>query len=416
MGESTFVRTRTARASSLRQLGSLRLGLDVPLVGAVAALLVFGALMVYSSGWQYSIVHGLETNELILKQVVYAVVGSLIALAVSYFDYHRYQRWILPVMFLTLTALFVVLLVPNEGVSTKRSFLNGSIQPSEPAKLAVLLYLSVWLYSKREFLNHITFGLIPLSTILGLVGGFILLQPDISAALTIFLLGGMLFFLAGGDWKQIILVVLIAAGLGVLMVQFSDTAQVRITEYINGLNNPINASTHVKWSMQAVVNGGIFGVGIGRSTAKFAGLPVAPTDSIFAVIAEETGLVGSVVVIGLYLVILWRGLAIANRAPDLLGKLMASGITFWIIIEALINMGVLVNLLPFAGNALPLISAGGSSLLVTLAGLGVVLNVARVSSQKTASGEGRSFGAVVDLRRRDGRGRVPRANRFTGTR
>ena len=129
---------------------------------------------------------------------------------------------------------------------------------------------------------------------------------------------------------------------------------------------PSHASYHVQRSFEAVIKGGIFGVGLGQADTKLTGLPFAPTDSIFAVVAEELGLFGSVLLMSLYAVLVWRGLVIARRAPDMLGTLLASGVTFWIGMEALINMAVMVGLMPFAGNALPFISAGGSNLVSTL--------------------------------------------------
>jgi cell division protein FtsW len=185
-------------------------------------------------------------------------------------------------------------------------------------------------------------------------------------------------------------------------------------DYMNGLQNPVQASYHVQRSLEAVVKGGFFGVGIGRATTKFTGLPVAPTDSIFAVIMEETGLIGAIFLIGLYVVVLWRGLYIANKAPDPLGKLLAAGLTIWIFMEAVINMGVMVNLFPFAGNALPLISAGGSSLTTTMMSFGVILNVARTT--RGVIPERRPASAVVDLRGWDRRGSLPRSGRFTNPR
>jgi cell division protein FtsW len=167
---------------------------------------------------------------------------------------------------------------------------------------------------------------------------------------------------------------------------------------------------------EAITRGGIFGVGIGKSITKFTGLPVPWTDSIYAVIIEETGVIGGALVLSLYMFILWRGMQIARRAPDQLGRLLAGGITLWIVFDALLNMGVMVSIFPFAGNALPLISYGGSSMVTTLAGVGILMNVNRSSSQKrSANLEGRSYGAVIDLRRRDRRRRVSRSVGPQGT-
>jgi cell division protein FtsW len=313
--------------------------------------------------------------------------------------------------------LLCVLIFGSEGdFGAKRSLFNGSIQPSEFAKLVIVMYLCVWLCSKQDVLDQWSFGLIPLMAILGLTAGLILAQPDVSAAATVVVLGGVLFYIAGGKLRQILVVVLVASIVGFLTVLVYSNARVRLVDYWNGMQNPENASDHVKWSLEAVINGGIFGVGLGRSTTKFIGLPVAPTDSIFAVIAEETGLLGAFFVIALYMVILWRGMKIATEAKDNLGKWLAAGITLWIIIEAAINMGVIVNLLPFAGNALPLVSSGGSSLMTVLMGIGILMGISRNSKLSKSASEGSPHGKVVDLRRGDRRRSVPSPVDPSGTR
>jgi cell division protein FtsW len=407
MGESTFVNSNnnTPMAHS-KTPRSLHLSLDVPLMAAVISLIVIGLLFVYSSSWWYAQVSGELPSFLVTKQFGYAILGLLVAATLSFIDYHLYERFLLPLMAVTFLLLIAVLVIGDARFGAVRTILNGSIQPSELGKLSVVIYLSFWLYNKRDVLNEISFGLLPMSIIIGITGGLIMGQPDISAAATVVVLGGLLFFLAGGDLRQIILVVVVSILIGWLIYNVSDTANRRMTDYVAGLQNPENASYHVQRSLEAVIRGGVFGVGIGKGSVKLTGLPVAWNDSIFAVIAEETGLVGCFAIVSLYMIILWRGLKIANRAPDLLGKLLASGLTIWIVIEALINMGVIVNLIPFAGNALPFISAGGSSLVMTLVGVGILLNIAR--SGNAEKQEGRSFGAVVNLRRGDGRGRVSR--------
>jgi cell division protein FtsW len=213
--------------------------------------------------------------------------------------------------------------------------------------------------------------------------------------------------------KQIVLLMIFAVIMGSVVVQVSMTGQDRVNSFIAGLQDPTNASYHVRRSFEAIIKGGIFGVGLGQADTKLTGLPFAPTDSIFAVVAEELGLFGSFILMSLYAMLVWRGLVIARRAPDMLGTLLASGITFWIGIEALINMSVMVGLMPFAGNALPFISAGGSNLVSTLCAIGIMLNISRQSSEhvRMEENEWRSFGAVIDLRRRNGRWSVSRARR-----
>ena len=186
-----------------------------------------------------------------------------------------------------------------------------------------------------------------------------------------------------------------------------------MASYLAGLKDPLKSSSHVLWSLEAVYRGNWFGVGIGNATTKLIGLPFSATDSIFAVIVEELGFFGALCLISLYGILLWRGLVIASRAPDLLGSIMAAGLTFWIIIEALINMTMIIGLIPVAGNALPFVSAGGSNLISTLAAIGILLGISRQSGKKMPadSNERRSFSATVDLRRRDRRRGVSRASR-----
>jgi cell division protein FtsW len=168
----------------------------------------------------------------------------------------------------------------------------------------------------------------------------------------------------------------------------------------------------VRRGFEAIVNGGWFGVGLGESQSKLTGLPVPPTDSVFAVVTEELGWFGSVGLIAIFGFLVWRGLVIARRAPDMLGTLIASGLVIWIGLEALINMAVIVGLLPFAGNALPFISAGGSNLVATLAAIGILFNISRQTGEGTITDdEWRSYSAVVNMRWWNGRRSVSRARR-----
>lgn len=377
----------------------------------ITALLAFGLLMLYSSSADYSVEILHEAPGYMFKrQLLWLSLGVLTAVALSYLDYHYWRTFAVPIMLGTIVSLIAVLFIRELRLGAVRTFYNGSIQPSELAKLVIIIYLTVWLYAKRDQLHNIELGLMPLAIILGSIGGLIYLQPDLSAVATIFILGGILFFLAGADLKQIIILIVFASLVAWIIVQFSATGQERVEFYWLGLKDPTRASYHVRRSLEAMVNGGIFGLGIGQSVTKLTGLPVPPTDSIFAVVAEEFGLVGATILILLYAVLVWRGLVIARRAPDMLGSLLATGLVFWIGIEALINMTVMVGLLPFAGNALPFMSSGGSNLVTSLAAIGILYNISRQHGEKTQD-DWRAFGATADLRRRNGRRGVSRTRR-----
>ncbi len=407
MDAGTFLNERSPR----RDPPSSARGFDMPLLVTVVALLVFGLVMLYSASWDFSrAVYG-NPMTMFNRQVQWLALGTMAAVVLAFLDYHYWRQLVVPAMAVTIVLLLIVLFMNEIRLGAKRSVLSGSIHPSELAKLVSILYLSVWLYAKRQYLQNVSFGLLPLGVILGVVGGLIYQQPDLSAAVTVLILGGLLFFLAGGDLKQIGLLLVVAWIAAWLVASISLTGRERIGDFVAGIKDPLQASYHVRRSFEAIVNGGWFGVGLGKSQAKVTGLPVPPTDSIFAVVIEELGWVGSVTLIGLYGFLFWRGLVIAQRAPDMLGTLLASGLVIWIGMEALVNMAVMVGLLPFAGNALPFVSAGGSHLVTMLAAVGILFNVSRQANGAALEEEWRTYGAVVDLRWRHRRRGVSRARR-----
>jgi len=412
MGTRTFINDRSAFPSSRNPARSAR-SVDLPLVLTVIALAVFGLIMLYSASFDFSFNEYGSSTYMFVRQVKWLGLGIVVASGLSRFDYHNWRKVVLFAMLGTIVLLITVLIINEIRLGASRSLFDGSYQPSEISKLVTVIYLSVWLYAKRQSLHDIKLGLIPLGVILGIIGGLIYLQPDLSAAGTVLILGGLLFFLASADIRQIILLLIAAILMGWVVVQFSATGQDRVDSFITGLQDPIHSSYHVQRSLEAVIKGGLFGVGLGQADTKLTGLPFAPTDSIFAVVVEELGLFGAVLLMSLYAALLWRGLVIARRAPDMLGTLLASGITFWMGMEALINMAVMVGLMPFAGNALPFISAGGSNLVSMLCGVGIMLNISRQSggSVRKEENDWRSFGAVIDLRRRNGRRSVSRPRR-----
>lgn len=386
---------------------------DMPLLLGLIGLLVFGLIVLFSASWDFSLeMLKREPTYMFSRQLLWLAIGTVGAFMLSRFDYHHWSKLVVPITFVTIILLVIVLLTKEIRFGAKRSFFEGSVQPSELAKLVSIIYLAVWLYAKRKNLHVFSLGFLPLSIILGTFGGLIFLQPDLSAAGTVLIMGGLLFFLAGGDLKQMLLMLVVTLIVGWLVVQVSDTGQKRIADFILGLKDPTQASYHVRRSFEAIVGGGVFGRGLGQSLSKFIGLPVPPTDSIFAIVVEELGVVGSIFLMGLYALLIWRGLVIARRAPDMLGTLLASGLVLWIGVESLINMAMMVGLFPFAGNALPFVSAGGSNLTVMLAAVGIVMNVSRQRGAATRTDDDwRSFGAAFDLRGRNGRRRVSRARR-----
>ena len=414
MGERTFV--NSAKQSPHKKTGhQLRLPFDMPLLLILIVLLVFGLLMVYSASWDASLLMEEEPTYIFWRQVLWVGLGLAMAFILSLIDYHRYEKLLIPMIIITIGVLFTVVVLNRFRAIPSRSLFGGSIQPAEFAKVAIIIYLSFWLSKRQQVLSKINVGMFPLTVIIGVIAGLIVAQPDISAGATVAVIGVLLFFLAGGDLKQIAIFIVLMLLAGAFVVAISTTGTNRLKEYVTVLQNPVLGSDHIRRSFEAVIKGGFFGVGIGKANTKSTGLPLPHTDSIFAVIAEETGVLGSVFLFILFGLLLWRGLVIARRAPDQLGSLLAFGFVGWIVLEALMNAAVMIGLIPFTGNSLPFFSAGGSSMIACLAGIGIVMNVARQSIMGQETKGRSSSNAVVDLRRRDGRGSVSRADRFRST-
>jgi cell division protein FtsW len=390
---------------------ALRLRIDVPLLATVVTLLGFGILMVFSASWDVSLFLYGSPSGVFTRQLIWLGIGTVAMAVLVFVNYHWLANFVVPAMAVAVVLLLGVLIIGEVRLGSARTVSEGSIQPSELAKLVTILYLAVWLFAKRERLHDVSLGLIPLGLILGVVGGLILRQPDLSAAITIFILGGMLFFLAGGDIKQIFFLVIIAVLVGWVVVWFNPTGNERMGTYLPGLKDPLEASYHVRRSLGAFVNGGWGGTGISNGNVKLNDFPLPHSDTIFAVVGEELGVWGATLLVVLFAILLWRGFVIARNAPDELGRLLAAGLSFWIVMEAFFNMSGILGLLPFAGNALPFISSGGSSLIVSMMAIGILLNISRLSVEKRAKEERRTFGEIVSLRRWNRRGRVSRTRR-----
>lgn len=398
--------TATTPPAGRKKAGPL--GFDWGLLLVVGVLVAFGLMMVYSTTFDWSYRDFDSPLTVFFRQVRSLLIGLVVMALVARLDYHRWKRLAVPMLAITIVALVAVLFLGSRVFNSVRGLLGGSYQPSELAKLVMIIYLGVWLTSKGDMIKHVGYGLIPYGVVVGVIAGLILVEPDVSATLTIVLVGAVMFFLAGADLLQIVLTGLVSGAAGYAIVMTSSTARARIAEYLAGLTNLTETSWHVQQAIIAFINGGFFGRGLGESHQKFQALPTPHTDSVFAVVGEELGLVGCLCLIALFIVFVWRGSKIAANAKDNLGAVLAAGVTIWIAVEAIINVGVMVAALPFAGNALPFISYGGSSLVVTLAGVGLLLSISRHDPDVSIP---RKTRAAFDYSRWNRRPRVPRAGR-----
>lgn len=391
--------------------GRFALAIDPYIVVVVTAMLSIGLLMVWSTTFFLSS----DSTAYILLQIRSLIIGGIIMFALSAIDYRVWKRLAIPLMALIIVLLGAVILIGTERYGAKRSLLNGAIQPSEPTKLVVVIYMSAWLSSKRGKLKNVLYGLIPFAILVSIIGGLIILQPDISTAALILGTLSVMFFLAGADLKQIAVVAVMFIITGFVVVNYIPYAQSRFQSWLALIQDPVNApASHSQNVIIAFLNGGLTGRGLGGGYQKFYNLSVPHTDSIFAVIGEELGLFGAAVVVGLFVAFMLRGYRIARNAPDSFGALMAAGITTAIIIEALYNVAVMAAAVPFAGVPLPFISFGGSSLVTVMTGVGMLLSISRgTARQATMNRWARNtVGRILNISGRDGRRNVPRVSRL----
>ncbi len=378
-------------------------GLDIQLSLLILALVVFGLVVLYSASMPLGIAGGYPPIMDVLDQARWVLLGLVAAFVISFIDYRKLSTLSLWMLIFAIVSLVLVLVIGTEIHGAKRTLFNGRVQPSEITKVILILYLGFWLTSKQEYLKKITLWAVPLGVLIGLIAALLYKEPDFSALLTILIITGLLLFIAHIDWWQ----TLIIGGLGVLaflfVIRFTGTGSVRWMQFQDGWRDPSQAISQVQRTFESIVDGGLFGVGIGQGTVKFTGLEVGQTDTIFTIVAEEMGLVGIFVLLTLFVLLMIRGLKIALSSKEQSGQLIASGIIFWIIAETFLNIASLINLIPIGGNTLPMFSKGGSSLVSVLIGLGFVLSVARVN-HVNKSNERSSHSAVVDMRWRD-RGR-----------
>lgn len=355
---------------------------DRLLLAVVGVLLMVGLQMVYSSSFGYALAAYDDAAYLALRQALWAVVGFALLLLLSRVDYRLWKELSLIGMILSVLALIAVHL-PVLGVSS-----NGAtrwlrlgplppIQPSEFIKLPMIIYISAWLTGREEKLQNFSAGVAPFILLMGMVGGLIMLQPDLGTTVTILLTAMALFFVAGASLRHVLILVAIVMIAGLFLVVGAQYRADRIDSFLNPWGDPTGKGFHIIQSLLAFGSGGFWGLGLGASRQKFFYVPGSHTDAIFAIIGEELGFIGVVGVMALFTILLIRGFRLSFRAPDQFGAFLACGITLWFAFQVLINIGGITKSIPFTGIPLPFLSYGGSALAVNLAAIGILLNISK---------------------------------------
>ena len=354
---------------------------DTWLFGGAVVLLSVGVVMVYSASAIVAAERFHDPYFFLKKQVFWALLGALALWLALRLDYRRLEGLVVPLL-LVAGVLLVLVLVPPLGQAingTRRWIRLGpvSFQPAELAKLALVVYLAAFLARRRDALGDFRRGLLPPLAVAGVLAALVLAQPDLGSCLTLVALTFALLFLAGGRVRHLALVLAPALPLLAVAVWAAPYRIRRVTTFLDPWSDPRGSGFQIIQSWLAFGNGGLLGQGIGGSQQKLFYLPEAHTDFIFAIVGEELGLVGALAIVGLFVVLAWRGLRIGLRAPEPFGAYLALGITLLIATQAIVNLGVVTGLLPTKGLPLPFISFGGSALLVTMLATGVLLNISQ---------------------------------------
>jgi len=390
------------------------------LLGTTLALLAAGLVMVLSA----SSVEGLLAFDSAYyyfgRQLVFAVTGLAALFVLQRVDYRRLRRWA-PAGAIASVVLMLLVLVPHIGVDPGRThgasrWLDlgplGTFQPAELGKLALAVYVAHWVDNRQGRLRSFTDGFLPFAIVLGGVLGIMMLQRDLGTAVV---LGAMLvgiYFVGGGRKRHVALLLLgLAVGFA-LFVLLESYRQHRLTTFLDPFRDPLGDTYQPVQALIGLGSGGPFGIGLGHSVLKYGWLPEAHTDFIFAVIGEETGLLGTTLILACFVALTVRGYRAAMRAPDRFGVMLATGITTWIGFQAFVNMATVTSTLPATGVPLPFVSYGGSALAITLAAMGVLLNVAAQAQDEPSA---RRTDATADLGRRNWRPSVAGAGRRPGT-
>ena len=360
-------------------------GYDVTILFAVLFLVGIGVVMVYSASSALALKKFGSGYFFLKKQMLFAFAGTLILVFCRHFPYRWYRSLTYPFLILAvifLCAIHISGFGYSAGGSSRWLRLGGfTFQPSEIARLALVIYLAYSMDKKNAQIKDFTIGFLPHILVLGIFITLIFIQPDFGSVIIFGVISWIMMFVGGVRLKHLLLSLVLLVPVGYLVMINAEYRLKRILSFLDPWQYPADEGYQIIHSLMAFGTGGIWGTGVGKGYQKLFYLPEPHTDFIFSVIGEELGLLGVLIILLLYTLILWRGVSIARNAEDSFGALLAIGLTFAIILQVCVNMGVTLGLLPTKGLALPFLSYGGTSLLVNMASIGILMNIAAHRSQ-----------------------------------
>lgn len=352
---------------------------DYLLTLAVFALTAFGLIMIYSVSKYYSLqlTDGATDKYYLKKQLVSVAMALLAWIVFQNVDYSYWRKKINFMFFATLILLVMPLLFAGGSGERWISFFGFQFQPAELAKLTLIIYLSGWFAGKSENLREIEGIFLPFIMVMSLIAGLMLIQKDLGTLSVIMLITAAIFIVAGFSVIHIVAAGGLVTFLLFIAIKLEPYRLQRILTFLNPENNTLGSSYHIRNALIAIGSGGLWGLGFGQSRQKYLYLPEAHTDSIFAITVEELGFLRSSLIIVFFVLVALRGYKIASQAPDVFSRLMAVGITTWIIAQAFVNIAAMLGMVPLTGVPLPFVSYGGSSLIFLMAGVGILTNISK---------------------------------------
>ncbi len=372
--ESIFKRLQNARL--------LRGKMDFSILLMISVLCAFGLVMVFSASYYYAQHYSGANNDsfyYLKRQIVYLAIGYPVMLLVSLIDYRIIERLRSLFMAISIVLLIAVLLWGRDLNGGKRWLVIAgiSIQPSELAKFGLMIFMCSYMSRHRHEMNSFRYGMIPMLIAIGVIAGLIMLQPNMSMAVIIGFIGIVLLYLGGCDIKQLLILGAVSVVAFFILAFAADYRVSRLTSFSNPENDPQGTGYQLLQSYYAIGSGGLFGKGLNNSYQKLLYMTYGESDFIFAILCEEFGFIGGFIVILMYAWIVFRGMVVSMRCRNRFGSLLAAGISIVFGFQVFVNIGVVTGLLPTTGQALPFISAGGTSLLVFLAAMGLLLSISR---------------------------------------
>jgi cell division protein FtsW len=355
---------------------------------ATLALICASVVMVYSASALVALERFQQPYLFVTRQLMWAAVGIAVLSIVMRIDYRTYRNDRLIWVVLGVVALMLVAVLFSRPINgTRRWFGVGGfgIQPSELGKLAAIMFTALILERRRHRINELHYSLLPIGLVVGGIVALILLEPDFGTAVSLLAVVGVMVFAAGISYRYLAGAALLALPALYVILMQADYRRRRLLTFMDPWADPLGDGFQIIQSLIAVGTGGVFGKGLMSGVQKLFYLPEPFTDFIFAVISEETGLIGATTVVACFCVIAWRGMHTALRAPDSFGAYLALGITMMLVLQAFVNISVVLGLMPTKGIPLPLVSNGGSSMLINLLGVGVLLNISQHSQMETGA-------------------------------